>query len=418
MNKRFTYTLRTQIGPWVALPATVLEVTNYLQRGMPWRGESVWTVEWFAIALFIIGPLCAGAAAVDASRLSRPGNIHLVLATPQPWRPYLRAAAWCAGPVIGVHLVAVATGFVVGGVRYAEAGWGWLVVAALVQCAAIAWYAAAGSAIGRFTPPILAGIAGAGAGFAAIYLLGGGGGHGRFELFALGAATVSRLGLSYHGTYILAQAAVLALTAATLLLLPLRTRSGVRLPTAVGGAMAACAVAVIAAGPFVFPSDRLEAMPQPPTNCSETTPQVCLYTEHERFADSVEARVATLVEAARKGGYPQLIPAKIEEISRSYRVPRPDTAALEIPDDTYVSGKISLRETVTELVQPSHCEQLYTGDLPADAYWERQMSLEATWLHLAGVRVDVNDYPVPVEILTPQQVEDIKRHFARCDLDG
>lgn len=41
------YAVRTLIGPWVVLLATVLEVLNFFQRGMPWRGETLWTVDWF-----------------------------------------------------------------------------------------------------------------------------------------------------------------------------------------------------------------------------------------------------------------------------------------------------------------------------------------------------------------------------------
>ncbi|MFH8714775.1 transposase [Streptomyces zaomyceticus] len=41
------YAVRTLIGPWVVLLATVLEVLNFFQRGMPWRGETLWTVDRF-----------------------------------------------------------------------------------------------------------------------------------------------------------------------------------------------------------------------------------------------------------------------------------------------------------------------------------------------------------------------------------
>src|SRR5688572_16584706 len=104
MKARIRYALRTLVGPWLVVPGVGLEVANFFQRGMPWRGEGMWTVEWFAIALFIIGPICAGAAAVDAARLSRPGNIHLVVGIPGATsRPYIRAALWTAGPLVVLH---------------------------------------------------------------------------------------------------------------------------------------------------------------------------------------------------------------------------------------------------------------------------------------------------------------------------
>ncbi|MBB1261081.1 hypothetical protein [Streptomyces alkaliterrae] len=418
MRVPIAFALRTLVGPWIAVPAAVLEVANFFQRGLPWRGEGLWTVDWFAIALFIIGPVCAGAAAVDASRLSRPGNIHLVLATPRPTLPYLRAAAWCAGPVVAVHLLAIVTGMIVGGVRQPSTGWGWLAAAALIQCAAIIWYVALGSAIGRFAPPAVAGIAAAGTGFATIYLLGEGGGHDRFELLALGGATVSRLGYVYNGGYLVAQLGVLVVTAASFLLIPLRHRSGFAVPTAAGSLLTAAALGVIAVAPFLLPASRLEASPAPPLRCSGTSPEVCLYSEHERFATSVNGKIKILVRAAVKGGYPELVPKRVEEISRTYRVTAPETAGIEVADDTYVSGRMSLEEVVTELVRPLHCSELYTGEPPTDAYWEREMSLYATWLRLAGVKLDLNDFPVPVRILTPEQVAEIKSDYARCDLAG
>ncbi|MEY2442148.1 MAG: hypothetical protein QOJ46_1574 [bacterium] len=81
MSRPVRFAFKTLYGPWLVAPVIALETANFLQRGMPWRGEGMWTVEWFAIAMFLIGPLCAGVGAVDASRLTRPGNIHLVLSS-------------------------------------------------------------------------------------------------------------------------------------------------------------------------------------------------------------------------------------------------------------------------------------------------------------------------------------------------
>ena len=90
------YAVRTLFGPWLALPVLLLEAVTFAQRGAPWRGEAVWTVDWFALALFVIAPLCAGVAAVDAARLCTSGRVHLVVAVPRPGRVFLRAGAWTA----------------------------------------------------------------------------------------------------------------------------------------------------------------------------------------------------------------------------------------------------------------------------------------------------------------------------------
>ncbi|MFI8087095.1 hypothetical protein ACIF9R_02115 [Streptomyces sp. NPDC086080] len=389
---------------------------------MPWRGEGLWTVDWFAIPLFILGPVYAGAAAVDASRLSRPGNIHLVVSVARLRLPYLRAAAWCAVPAAAVHLLAIVIALVTGGVQNPEVGWGWMVLAALVQCLAIAWYVALGSAIGRFAPPVVAGLSAAAGAFVLFYLLGEGSGAGaqeNFQLLTFGGATVSRLGLTYDGGYLLGQAVVLPATAAAMLLLPLRMRSGVRVPTGAGSGLAAVTVAVLASTSLVLPAQRLQMAPQTPQDCVGSSPQVCLFAEHSRFAGTVNSQFRDMVDAARDAGYDALIPDKVEEMSRTYRpAPGTGTAGLQIPADTYETGELSLDELVTEIVTPQHCAALYGEEPPSDGYWERNLSLYATWMTLMDVKMDLQDFPVPVKILDAEQVRDIKADFARCDLDG
>lgn len=296
------YAARTLVGPWMVLPVLVLETLNFFQRGMPWRGETLWTVDWFAISLFIIGPLVAGAAAVDSANLTRPGNVHLVLAVNGQYRPYLRAAAWCAGPVVAVHLAAMIAGLALGGIS-TTTSWLWILVAMFVQLVAVCWYAAIGSAVGRFASPLVAGAVAAMGSFVLIYLLGEGG-QAVFELLALGGATVSRLGYAYAPGYLTAQLLIFAGTGAALLFTPIRMRSGLRVPTPVGASLIAFALAVVAAGQYALPEQRLEARPQAPTECTETRPKVCLYPEHERFEGQIVSHVLTLSRSPRTRGTP------------------------------------------------------------------------------------------------------------------
>ncbi|MFJ6940000.1 hypothetical protein [Streptomyces sp. NPDC101132] len=410
------YALKTLVGPWVMLPVAGLEVMNFLQRGMPWRGESLWTVDWFAIALFIVGPLLAGAAAVDASRLSRPGNIHLVLATSRPHRPYFRAAAWCALPVLGVHLLTIATGIAVGGVHGTPAWFG-LAGAVLVQCLAICWYVAIGSAIGRLTSPLLAGAIAAIGAFTFIYLLGEGS-SGRFEPLSLGGATVSRLGYQYSAGYLLAQIAVFAITGAALLLLPICQRSGRVIPTRIGASAMALIALIALGGQYALPDQRLIAKAETPTDCTDAEPTVCLYPEHQRFQDQAVGHVRTLTKAARARGYDALVPKRVEELSRTYRVTSPDIAGLEISADAYATGKVTLEEVASGLVRPLHCAGLYEGRGPGPKYWQREFSLYATLLHTADIKVDPREFPEPAKILTPKEVQDIRADYAACKLEG
>jgi hypothetical protein len=97
-----------------------------------------------------------------------------------------------------------------------------------VQCLAIVWYVALGSAIGRFAAPLLAGLAGGG--FAATLLMGDAVSGHAFRLLAFGSSTVSQLGLQYNAGYLAGQAAILSITAARCLLLPIRMRGSARVP--------------------------------------------------------------------------------------------------------------------------------------------------------------------------------------------
>ncbi|MFG2296582.1 hypothetical protein [Streptomyces sp. NPDC048603] len=410
------YALRTLVGPWAVLPVIALEVMNFVQRGMPWRGEALWTVDWFAIALFILGPLLAGAAAVDASRLSRDGNIHLVLATERPYRPYLRAAAWCAGPVVAVHLLTITTGLLVSGI-HGHPQWPGLTGAVLVQVLAVCWYVAIGSAVGRLAGPLVAGATAAVGAFTLLHLLGGGSG-GRFEPLALGGATVSRLGYEYAAGYLLSQIVLFSLTGAALLLLPLRLRSGRRVPTAGGAAVLAALLVAVIGSRYTLPDQRLVAKAERPSDCTGTTPEVCLYPEHRRFRGQILRHVDMLTEAARSRGYTALVPRRIEELSRTHRVTSPEVAGLEVPADAYTTGRVTLEDVASALVRPLHCAGLYEEPGPGVNYWRREFSLYATLLGTAGAEVDPREFPEPARILTPEEATDIKADYARCRLEG
>jgi len=78
------FALRTLWGPRLVLVLVVLEAANLLQLGRAWRGELLWTVEWLGIVHFVVGPLLAGVAALDAARLARPGSLELLAVSGRP----------------------------------------------------------------------------------------------------------------------------------------------------------------------------------------------------------------------------------------------------------------------------------------------------------------------------------------------
>jgi hypothetical protein len=412
------YAARTLLGPWTAVVTVGLEIANAVQRGRPWVGEGMWTVEWAGIILFVLGPVVAGVAAVDAARLSRPGNIHLVVAVPWSWRAYVRAAAWCALPVLIVHLVSIAIGLAQGAVTEPSTGWGALIFATAVQCLVVCWFAAVGSLLGRFLPPIAAGLVGALAGVVASYLLNNASGaRPQFALLNVGAATVSRLGLTYHYRYLGAQVVLLLLTSVLFVAVGTRTARAVRMPTRVGAGMAAVAIALLAVGPAVLPASRLRPDPQRPTYCFAHDPRICLFTEHRRYRHAVTENVDRLVGAARAAGYGALVPRKIVESSRTYVGARPGIASLLLPLD---ERHPTLLAWIRQLVYPLQCPSLLAANHapPPMEFFDRLQSVEYTWLRLAdphaglrGLNQDAN-----LRMLSPAQVAKLMKQFAACDL--
>lgn len=420
MTSRIRYALRTLLGPWLVVPALGMEVTNFLLRGAPWRGEGLWTVDWFAISLFIIGPGCAGVAAIDAARLSRPGNIHLVLSVARPGWAYLRAAAWCAVPLVCLHLATIVVALVAGGVSHPSVSWWSLLAGALVQCLGIVWYVALGSAIGRFTSTLVAGLVGGVGAFALSYVIGGAfAGKPTFQLLNLGAATITMIGKSFSTGYLAAQAGLFIATAAVLLGLRVRSRSGVRVPSIGAAAAAVAAVAAIVVAPATLPSERYTSTPQPPTACTGTKPQICLYPEHSRYADLVTRSVNTLAEAAQARGYPRFVPERIVEESRSYRPTGPGVFALYLPTEVYEGGRFTLQDAASAILNPTHCDFVQNpsiGGVDMEQFTFNYFSLLVTWLSLAGVQEVMT--PMPPKLLSPQEVGTVLDNFANCRLDA
>jgi hypothetical protein len=288
-----------------------------------------------------------------------------------------------------------------------------------VQCLAIVWYVALGSAIGRFAAPLLAGLAGGVAGFAATLLMGDAVSGHAFRLLAFGSSTVSRLGLQYNAGYLAGQAAILAITAALCLLLPIRMRGSARVPT-LKGVGAGIALAVVIGGlPQVLPKTRLVERPSAPTSCSGSTPQVCVFLEHRRLAAAVNAEVRVLSHAAIAAGYDALVADRVVESSRTYRPGGPGIQSFSPPDYLYKAGRIPIEEMAYMLVDPVHCPQLSASVPPSVTFYSRLYSVTETWLGLADPGTARATPPgLSIKHLTADEARKVLDDFAHCDLDG
>ena len=414
---RLSYALRTLVAPWLALAVIGLYVGALAQRGAPWRGETMWTLEWLGIALFAVGPLLAGATAIDASRLARPGAAYLVVPTRRPRMTFIRAALWGAVPILAIHVTAYVAAVIAGGSPIGEIFRPDMLLALAVQGAVIAWYAALGSLIGRFAPPILSGIAGAVVALLAFYVLSGSGlGSPQFALLDVGGATVTQLGRRYDLGFLGAQALILAATTVAAFAVHVRYHRGRVVPTVTGAVLIVGIVAAVVAGQAAGPESRkVLAAPEPPDRCYEWDPTICLYEYHARHADDVAGRINTLVDSARDAGYAALVPARIEQESYNH-VPSDPTVRSFFLDPSDLGNAQWEQEVAIQGMLAPRCAVLASDEGPPARYWEDLARLMGTWSILAGLPDVTGQFETEADILPPDEVADILDRWSRCDL--
>ncbi len=412
---RFGHAARSLVGPWGAVAVVGLEVVNLLQRGRPWRGELVWTVDWMGIVLFAAGPLLAGLAAVDAARITRREALPVVGSAAQPWRAYVEAILWTAGPATLAHLVAFGTAIAMGlpGVLSSSVGWSATAVALLAQILQFWWYTIFGSVVGRFLSPVGAGLTAAVGGLAVFYVLGFG---DRFDPFAVGGSTVSRLGLTWNVVYLGLQVLVLCVTAVVMAVSIRGTR---RRRPVVDVTAGLGVVLVVGVASLVGPQQRTVAMePTPPGQCLWGEPVVCVYAEHERIADAVYASVYEALDAARNNGYRSLVPELVHEVSRTYVPPRSEIAGVAT-DQLLQGDEWDTFDLLWDLSTPWHCPQIRGEQPPDDAYFQSMEALVFTWLTLldepAGPQVaDLPEGLLMERRLDPEQARETKAFLDSC----
>lgn len=381
------YLIRTHFAPKAAFALLVIEIFNLLNRGMPWRGELVWTVDWAGTVLVLIGPVLAGAAAIDAGRLSQGGSEYLSLRSTLASRVHVLTWLAAAIPAIVVHLVTVAVILLVSDPASQISPWP-SVVAVLVQVCGIAFYAALGTACGRLAgsiagPPIAVLV-----GVLLFWQFGTSPRQLSFLMF--GRATSSVLGLQYNINYFLIQILCLAVLIIALITLPVRVIAGVRRPPhAVTAALVVTAVASLA----IFPStsaERFVRVAVAPTSCAGETPTVCVHPDHERFLDAAERAAAQIREAGVALGVGDLLPTEIRERTPAAG-PAPDAAGrFQIPVESFSfhGPGLTVNDMATQMILPFHCPLLYGDQPPSMKFGEDLNRAAYTLLKASGAADD------------------------------
>lgn len=405
-----TYFARYGLVLWAAAFSAVGELVAMSQRGMQWRGDLVWTIDWLPVAFILVGPIVSGCAAMDAARVA-PGSHHM-FRNPVTHTPGF-AVVVAYGVVLSVvHLLVLGVALAI---SQPPVGDGGAAAAVLVQLLILWLFASLGATVGRFTGVVLAGICGAMAAVALVYLFSAPSRH--VSLLAIGGATVPRIGYAYNVVYLALQG--LALLMGISGLLALRPVEGARLRRVarLDGLVASVLLVGVVALSTVIRIDRLVPVDATPSSCGAVSGlPVCFYPQHGRVANAFKEQLWVLVESARQKGYQDVLPGKVEEASRTVLPQAADAtvAAVYVMPDHLQGMRPSLREIVLGIVQPVHCAQLQGPRPPSERYWSDVRALTATWVGLAD--------PAEAEMvgyegspLSPADAATLIRQFRTCN---
>lgn len=421
MIRSFRFALATLVGPWLVILVAVFEVCLALLRDAEWRGDGLWTVDWFAIGLFYLLPVVAGVAAIDAARLTRDGCLHVLRTTRKGRWVLFRAALWSAIPVVVVHVLTILTGWIVGEVLSPTIGWVPLLLSLAVQVIAIVWAGCLGSLFGRLLPTLLAAVMAVTLMFIAVLAIGESSGKRAFHPFAFGASSIQRIGWTVNDTYLGVQLLLFVATALLMLAVPARSSTTRRVFSRRGAALGmAVVVAFFVTGTW-GPTKRLQSYPAEPTRCSYMGGYftVCFFPEHERIAFSNAELLASLFSQARNKGYSAITPREVLEASHNFEPGGPGIQAYLVTTEMLRSSEPTMNEVIGALTVGSfHCpyqlNERGEAKPPPEEYWRDLESLRMTWRSIGNVEQPDAPKDSPSHVLSPDMAAKVVERMSTC----
>lgn len=376
-----------------------------LNRGAPWRGDIIWTVDWITIGFVLSGPLIAGCVAVDTARFS-VGVRDLPL---RRWRNYDSAVAIAYGLALAsLHMLFVVAIIVISAPPRLDPA---TALAVLAQVMIVFFFVAVGVLVGRFAPLVLGGIGAALAALVSVYMFTAP--RSDTGLLYSGAATVPRIGYAYSVLWLSVQIIVVAIVIVAMWIVRPgwgRSRTRLALLTMVALVLTFGALRLFAA----VPGERLDATDAKPDACAALAGvPYCYYREHDRVIYGYASLMLALFEASEAKGYGGLVPDRVEEAGQTTWPSGAHVGVFYVTPEVLGGEEPTLWEVTLNLVQPVHCKQLQ-GDLPpSQQYWDDLFALTATWVMLvdpqAGESVGYFDEP-----LSPDVAQRIMTEFRTC----
>ncbi|WP_162561539.1 hypothetical protein [Salinispora mooreana] len=353
---------RLHLGIWSTVIVLSVQAFNFFDRGMPWRGEWNWTVDWSGSGLVIIGPLLAGVAAVDGGRIKNEHRLPQARMLSHPIRAVLGLWLTAALPAGLAYLLSTSIFLYIADSATLVPRTPALFLI-LAQICALLSYILLGSVIGRMLGAVVGAPVSVIGAVAVYWNLGRSGGG--FAPFDVGSATSSLLGLQFSTTYLFLQFGFMLVFMASCLAMHAALNSRLRGLVAVG-----LAIALLLSSSNSADIPRFEEHGVSASTCVSKQVTVCVYPEHERFLPDLARDVSVIHDAAGQLGISDLLPRVYVE-----RIPgegvRPDDdrrGRVEIKPDDFSTGRVPLADVVYAVVLPWHCPQLFGEEPPSPRF--------------------------------------------------
>lgn len=360
------FALRETLAVPIALAVLGFELFNYLDRGRPWRGDLVWSLDWAGAVFILMSGVVTAGAAFAGARSGDEARVTVAGVADHPLRGLLFQILALFIPAALVHVVFV--GLYVGAVPDRADGFASQIgMATSHQLLVLVFYLVLGFGVGRsagiiFGPILSVGVA----------LTVGGGlliAGGTVNPLNTGRATSPLVEFGLSRTWVAESTLVLVILTGAVVFALRAARPPDRRPvvgTTLGViALLAVAPAILPGGPRLTPASARSGFA-----CEQTTVVVCVRRPHERLLDSTTRAVQNAMAKADQNGIRKAFPMVFHEVLPSQGVGSRGEGRFSIPLKAYSSDAVSPTELASSLALPMWCSSLYGSEPPGMDFFD------------------------------------------------
>jgi hypothetical protein len=434
MKNKLRFGFQSIFGIYLSIGIIILDLILSFSRQMPYIGESLFTVRWFAIDLFIICPVVAGVVATDTSRFSKKENVYLT--NIKKHKQYKWILKFSALPPALSHLIIPIIYLFIGHETDLPKNILLSVILGLfTQFLIIYFFGVFGFFLGKFLPVTLSGIV---AVILSVFLYfkgtSAGLGYSSFTIFGDDGASVSQIGKEFRVSYLIIRIIILLIAILLLFHSNFMLNNGNYIPK-IKTVIYVVVIVII----FIVPSVKLQNNPLITAknvnyNREYRVAGVKIYwfKQHDKYAQPYIDFYNQIFSTLKTAGYKELLPKSIYEGVGSSLSKLPIDASItmggynDMPQGINVVGDpdfgVLSEDMIDNLIilpRAFHCKQMIdeypplksnsNGDYILDNYQDK---LYETIMNISKL----DDGWKGAKVLKPKQVNNILEKFKKCKI--